>query len=74
MIIYDLKHPSGVAEVQMHGIDALDACTRDPKRYVRWLPAGVKLGPKQGRERIVKSYDPADLGPAPVPAPDHWLP
>jgi hypothetical protein len=73
MIIFDLRHPSGPAEVMMHGIDALDAVARDPKRYMRWLPALTKLGPKQGVNRIVVSYDAEDFGPPPVPAPDHWV-
>jgi hypothetical protein len=51
--IYDLKHPSGVAQIQTHSVDAAEMCERAPDRYVRTLPPGVKLGPLSGANRII---------------------
>jgi hypothetical protein len=52
-LIYDLADKSGPAEVFTHTVSAEEAIARDPARYVRKLPPGVQLGPKQGLDRIV---------------------
>jgi hypothetical protein len=52
MIIYDLKHETGVAEILTDGLTAAEMIEHDP-RYVRELPPGTKLGPKSGIDRIV---------------------
>jgi hypothetical protein len=52
-VIFDLEDPSGVAEIKTDALSAAEMIERDPKRYVRTLPPGAKLGPKHGLDRIV---------------------
>jgi hypothetical protein len=55
-IVYDLQHPSGPAEIKLDETSAREMLARgEPGRYVRELPAGTKLGPKSGPDRIVIS-------------------
>jgi hypothetical protein len=52
-IIYDLEDESGPAMVLTHSVNAAEAVERDPKRYVRKLPEGVKLGPKNWPNPVI---------------------
>ena len=52
-IIWDTKHESGPAEILLQHVDAQEALARDPDRYVRCLPPGMKPGPRHGTNRIV---------------------
>jgi hypothetical protein len=56
-IIYDTKHPSGVAEILLDELSAQEMIGRgnsaEPGRYVRVLPPNTKRGPRSGLDRIV---------------------
>jgi hypothetical protein len=53
VLIYDLGDPSGAAELWTHAVQADEMIARDPRRYVRKLPLGTKLGPKCGPDHRV---------------------
>jgi hypothetical protein len=38
----------GVRRVSMYSVDVVERCNRDPSRWVRELPPGIKLGAQQG--------------------------
>jgi hypothetical protein len=48
------QHGDAAAEICMPDILAREALERDPRRYVRRLPAGVQLGPCSGGNRIIQ--------------------
>jgi hypothetical protein len=52
-IVYDLRGETGVEQIITHGVRVLEMLERDPARYVRELPKGKTLGPKQGINKIV---------------------
>jgi hypothetical protein len=52
-VIWDLGDETGPAEMKVHTVNADEALARDPKRYVRHLPDGMKPGPKSGLQRVV---------------------
>jgi hypothetical protein len=53
-LIWDLQDPSGPAEVDHWSTDNGESLERDPLRYVKKLPPGLKPGPRTGTNRIIR--------------------
>jgi hypothetical protein len=51
--IWDLKDPTGPAEIWAHATRAKEMIERDPARYCFGLPDGVQPGPKSGPARRI---------------------
>jgi len=51
-VIFDLDHPSGVAQIEMDSVNAGGALANGKGRYVLSLPEGMIAGPCVGAHRI----------------------